>query len=370
MKISPKLLASAAGFLLVGNMAWADSIFPDSFSATLGVGETVTINKTVTVDAGVLTTGLVDVFFLADTTGSMGGQITAARNNASTIVSNLAGLGDVQFGVGEYRDTGDAFTYRTNTALTSNPTSIQDGIGEWSAAGGGDFPEANMIALERVAGETGWRPGSARVIAMFGDAPGHVGRTDSKPDAFGDFLVSSEDNAIAALNGEDITVHIGNTGGTGNSGMNAAGGGAAAGQANRIAAATGGSVFTLSGAGDDIADLITAAVESTFATFNSVSLLPVGNLPGVGVSVSDAIMGEFDREEDRTFDFTVTFTGLVPGTYDFVINALVDGATVAIESDRIIVTNGEMTPIPLPAAGWMLLAGLGALGAMRRRRRS
>ncbi|WP_257883639.1 VPLPA-CTERM sorting domain-containing protein [Roseobacter insulae] len=31
---------------------------------------------------------------------------------------------------------------------------------------------------------------------------------------------------------------------------------------------------------------------------------------------------------------------------------------------------GDATPVPLPAAGWMLLAGLGGLGAMRRLRKS
>ncbi|WP_209426849.1 vWA domain-containing protein [Pararhodobacter sp. SW119] len=370
MKLTPRLLGLAAGFALTGGMAWADSISPESYEATLNVGESVTINKTVTVDAGVLTTGLVDIFFLADSTGSMGGQINQARTNANTIISGLSGLGDVHFGVGEYRDTGDAFTYRTNTALTGNATAITTGINQWTAGGGGDFPEANLIGLQRVAQETEWRAGSTRVVVMFGDAPGHVGRTDSKPDAFGNFLVSSEANAIAALNAEGITVHIGNTGGTGNSGMNAAAGGAAAGQANRIADATGGSVFALAASGANIADLIKEAVESTFATYNTVALGPVGNMPGVGVEVSAPYVGEFDREETRTFDFTVTFTGLVPGTHDFVINALVNGGTVATERDRITVRGDDVPPIPLPAAGWLLLGGLGALVAVRRRRRA
>lgn len=32
--------------------------------------------------------------------------------------------------------------------------------------------------------------------------------------------------------------------------------------------------------------------------------------------------------------------------------------------------NVNMAPVPLPAAGWMLIAGMGAIGAMRRRRRT
>ena len=31
---------------------------------------------------------------------------------------------------------------------------------------------------------------------------------------------------------------------------------------------------------------------------------------------------------------------------------------------------GDLTPIPLPAAGWLLMAGVGGLAAMRRRKKS
>ncbi|MEW5757840.1 MAG: hypothetical protein AB1810_16240 [Pseudomonadota bacterium] len=41
--------------------ALADSLTPTTFSATMNVGETVTIKKTLTVDAGAPTTSKVDV---------------------------------------------------------------------------------------------------------------------------------------------------------------------------------------------------------------------------------------------------------------------------------------------------------------------
>ena len=242
----------------------------------------------------------------------------------------------MQFGVGEYKDTTDSFTYRTNTALTANTAAVTSGINLWSASGGGDFPEGNLVGLERVADETAWRAGSTRVVVMFGDAPGHDPREGS-----------TELSAVAALNDKGITVQIGNTAGTSLSGMNSAVDGKPAGQANRIAAATGGEVFTLSSSGAGIADLIKDAVDATFAEYDSVSLSPLGAAPGVGVTVSDPILGSFDREETRTFDFDVTFTGLEEGTHDFVIHALVDGGIVATETDSIVVgEGGEPGPGP------------------------
>jgi hypothetical protein len=371
-----KALGLALVIALVPGLALADTISPDTFETTLDVGESTTITKTVTVSEGRPTTAKVDVFFLADTTGSMSGQIAAARANATDIMNNLSSLGDVWFGAGNYGDITDpVFTYRQDAALSSSQATAQAGIDTWTAFSGGDFPEANLIALERVAREEAWRDGSKRIIVTFGDAPGHIGRLDDEPDAFGNFITSSETNAIAELVGNDIIVHLGNTTGDDpTSGMNAAAGGAAAGQANRIAAATDGSVFELGSSGEDIADLIIAAIEASFADYSEVSLM-VNAVPGVDVEVSPlAYNGEYDRSEERTFDFEVTFTGVTPGIHEFTIDALVDGGIVGTEND-IITVRGDVPPpsaVPLPAALPLYGAGMAILGFIgwRKRRRS
>jgi len=199
-----KVLAGGGALCLSAAVAMADSISPTSVSATLPVGGSVTVNKVVTVTAGTPTTAKVDVFFLADTTGSMGGPIAAVQAAATNIMTGLAGLGDVAFGVGEYKDqpatSGDPYAYRRNTAVTSTIATAQAGINLWGASGGGDTPEADLFGLTQVATGTGafasgFRSGAAKIVVWFGDAVGH------DPDG-GATLPST----IAALVGQGIKV--------------------------------------------------------------------------------------------------------------------------------------------------------------------
>ena len=88
-------------------------------------------------------------------------------------MAGTSGLGDVAYGVGEYKDVGDPFVYRLNQDITTDTAAVQTGINAWVASGGGDWPEAQLYALYQVANTVAWRPGSTRIIIWFGDAPGH-----------------------------------------------------------------------------------------------------------------------------------------------------------------------------------------------------
>ena len=155
------------------------TIQPDSNMLTLDPGETFdeTITVTVPKNAGA---AKADVYFLADTTASMGPVLAAVQAGANNVLTALNGLGlDLMFGVGNYNDfppaTPSPFTHQLDP--TRAAADVAAAIGAWSATGGGDIAEAQFLALQQLAqapsGSIGWRTGAKRIIVWIGDAPGH-----------------------------------------------------------------------------------------------------------------------------------------------------------------------------------------------------
>jgi len=343
-------LAAATAALLVTGAASADSISPTSFETTIGIGETASLTKTVTVDAGRPDTAKVDIFFLADETGSMGGEIADVKAAAAAILGDTAGLGDVAWGVGGYRDYGDSWVYREISDLTTSSTDTQTAINTWVHGGGGDGPEANLTALTGVANDTTWRTGSKRIVVWFGDYYGH--------DPSG---TATEASTIAALQAKGITVHA----------LSAGSNFLLYGQTENIVNATGGTLANLGTGEDEVTASILAAIDTSFAEYSTVQLEVAGDSScvDVGWTPSGGYTGDFSRAATETYEFDVTFTGAAAGTCEFEINALVDGGIVAVEKDKITVTSG--TPvIPVPASLPLLLGAFGVAGLITRRKRA
>jgi hypothetical protein len=365
-------LAGAAALALPG-LALAGSISPATYTDTIDVGETISVDKTVTTDVG--GASKVDVFFLADNTGSMGGTISAVATNAAAILnaSVFTGL-DIGWGVGRYfgdpsEGVGGGGAYDVLQTITTNHTDVQTAINAWIASGGGDTPEANLYALQQAATEgaataggvssgeaTGWRTGTQRIVAWFGDATGHT-------------ETLGLDETIAALTGAGVTVVGFNSSAISGFGIDGTYGADARNQASTIVAGTGGSLVNnfLSLSSSELVDAIVGAI-STAAANLDLHFGTSGDTSGLNIAFicTDALGCDgVPGGESRTFRMDVT--GVTAGTYDFSVFA---AGVDAVERDHITVGGGS---IGVPEPPVLLLFGLGLLGlvavAEHRRRR-
>jgi hypothetical protein len=266
-----------------------------------------------------------DVYFLADTTGSMGDILNAVKAGAGNILAALNGLGlDFAYGVGNYKD----FPNPPNVAFQHqlNPTNIAAdvtaAINAWSAGGGSDTPEGQLFALHKLAeapgGPIGWRAGSKRIIVWFGDAPGH----DPVCAAIsGDPADITEASATAKLVAEAITVLAISTSNPGLDGDPKAGAGdyiAACGapggnpgQGTRIANATGGTFVTGINPGNIVQTIINL-VKGAITGIKNVKLVSSGGTMPFVTSISPATgYGPLAGDKEHTLRFEVTFTGVV-----------------------------------------------------------
>src|SRR5579862_4269538 len=153
------------------------TISPPFNDLVLNPGDTLHETVTVTIPKS-SATPMADVYFLADTTGSMGPVLGSVQAGSGSMLTALNSLSiDVAFGVGNYKDflSGDPYAFQNQQAITKTTAAITSAIAGWSAAGGGDGSEGQLYALDRLAQSPaiGWRPGAVRIVVWFGDAPGH-----------------------------------------------------------------------------------------------------------------------------------------------------------------------------------------------------
>lgn len=168
--------------------------------------------------------GRADIFFIVDTTGSMGAAISNVTSSLSTVIVpgvNEA-IADVVMGVGDYRDfpispygdPGD-WTFRVRQTLTADVGAVQAALRTLRAGGGGDLPESATEALYRSVagagcpdgiGEACFRTSSHPILVLVTDAQIHNG-----PDRANDYGPSVTGartwmEALAALNAHGVKV--------------------------------------------------------------------------------------------------------------------------------------------------------------------
>jgi len=120
----------------------------------------------------------VEVVFVLDTTGSMGGLIAAAKEKIWSIASTLAQAQqapEISMGLVAYRDRGDAYVTQV-VDLNKDLDSMYAKLMEFRADGGGDGPEAVNAALDDAINKLSWSQDSNtyKVVFLVGDAPPHM----------------------------------------------------------------------------------------------------------------------------------------------------------------------------------------------------
>jgi hypothetical protein len=123
----------------------------------------------------------VEVAFVLDTTGSMGGLIEGAKRRIWSIARRI-GEGrprpDLRIALVGYRDVGDAYVTQVHP-FTSDMDEVYQSLSSFRAEGGGDTPEHVSAALREAVESLPWSgPRALKVIFLVGDAPPHVDYQD------------------------------------------------------------------------------------------------------------------------------------------------------------------------------------------------
>ena len=124
----------------------------------------------------------VDVVFVLDTTGSMGGLIQAAKENIWSIANTMASAQptpELRMGLVAYRDRGDAYVTQV-TDLSSDLDSMYAKLMDFRAEGGGDTPESVNQGLHDAVHRMSWTQDDSayKVVFLVGDAPPHMDYQD------------------------------------------------------------------------------------------------------------------------------------------------------------------------------------------------
>jgi Mg-chelatase subunit ChlD len=120
----------------------------------------------------------IELVFVIDTTGSMGGLIEGAKQKVWSIVNEVMkspSKPEVRMGLVAYRDHGDAYVTQV-TPVTRNLDHVYNTLMAYKAEGGGDDPEDVRQALADGVHKVGWSPRSpniAQILFLVGDAPPH-----------------------------------------------------------------------------------------------------------------------------------------------------------------------------------------------------
>ena len=170
--------------------------------ANLLGGRPDTLPLTFDLEAG----GAVDIAFVIDTTGSMGGSIDSVKSAAVELVNDVAArTSAARFSLVDYRDfpdrTGDPGDYpsKLRQDFTSDTSTINTAIQALGLGDGGDWPETMYSGLN-TAFDLAWRPGVKKMAIVLADAP----PLDPEPYT----NLTANDIVLKSLSIDPVEVHV------------------------------------------------------------------------------------------------------------------------------------------------------------------
>jgi hypothetical protein len=325
----------------------------------LTLPECVTEDETITVHVPV--SGVppkADIYLLADTTLSMAPIITTVQAGIDTVL-NSAFLGDIAWGVGNYKDfpipSPNPYAFEPQLSLTPGAAGVAAAklaVMAWSVSAGSDIPEGQLFALQQIATDPaiGWRPGSKRILVWFGDAPGH----DPICQAISGVPDITEGTATAALLTDPkitvvaISTDTGTAGaldgdptaGSTDYGVCTVGG--SAGQATRIAAATPGGSHTSGVNTGTIIATLASLISSAVQAIGHLELQPTGAIAQFVTAITPSGYDSLPGDVEHTLPFDVTWTGVQDcadkdQAFTGSIDVVADGVVVASKPVKITV---------------------------------
>jgi Mg-chelatase subunit ChlD len=162
LRFPSALLTFALGFGMVSVLAKAYSPGPHEPAAKPPANDEKTL----------------EMVFVLDTTGSMGGLIDGAKQRIWGIVNEVMqtpARPNVRVGLVAYRDKGDAYVTQV-LPVTNDLDKVYTTLMQYRADGGGDTPEDVRRALADGVRRAGWSKPSAntaQIVFLVGDAPPH-----------------------------------------------------------------------------------------------------------------------------------------------------------------------------------------------------
>jgi len=124
----------------------------------------------------------IEVCFVLDTTGSMGGLLEGAKQKIWSIANEMISAQptpELKLGLIGYRDRGDDYVVKS-FSLTDDIDAIYGHLREFQAGGGGDTPESVNEALAEAIHKMPWSSDKKvlKIIFLVGDAPPHMDYPD------------------------------------------------------------------------------------------------------------------------------------------------------------------------------------------------